>query len=159
MTLPVRRRSGSLLDRPFAGFGWGEPIAAEFEDLFERMNRLLQGAAVAPGAALAWSPAADMRETDDAYVLEAELPGIRRDDIDIEMSERELHITGEYKEREREGVLRSSTRRTGRFEYQTLLPADVRAEEVSATLHEGVLTVTVPKAKAVKPRHIEITES
>ncbi|MGW0771863.1 Hsp20/alpha crystallin family protein [Streptomyces sp. NPDC002676] len=157
MTLPVRHRPGSLLERPFSRFGWGEPIAAEFEEMFERMNRLLEGA-TAP-AALGWSPAADMRETDDSYVIEAELPGIKRDDIDIEMSERELRITGEYKEREREGVLRRSTRRTGRFEYQTLLPADVRAEEVSATLHEGVLTVTVPKAQATKPRHIEITES
>ncbi|KUL44123.1 Hsp20/alpha crystallin family protein [Streptomyces regalis] len=158
MTLPVRHRPGSLLERSFPGFGWGEPIAAEFEDLFERMNRLLQGATAAP-AALAWSPAADMRETDDAYVIEADLPGVKRDDIDIEMSERELRITGEYKEREREGVLRRSTRRTGRFEYQALLPADVRSEEVSAGLHDGVLTITVPKAQATKPRHIEITES
>ncbi|MER5519578.1 Hsp20/alpha crystallin family protein [Streptomyces sp. NPDC002763] len=98
------------------------PIAAEFEELVERMNRQLQGAAAVPAAALAWSPVVDMPETDDAYVLEAELPGIRRDDIDIEMSERELRISGECKEREREGVLRRTTRRAGRFEYQTLLP-------------------------------------
>lgn len=43
MTLPVRHRPGSLLERLFPGFGWGEPVAAEFEELFERMNRLLQG--------------------------------------------------------------------------------------------------------------------
>ncbi|MGX5186044.1 Hsp20/alpha crystallin family protein [Streptomyces avermitilis] len=159
MTLPVRHLPGRLLDRPFAGFGWGEPIAAEFEELFERMNRLLEGTTAAPAAPLARSPAAAMRETNDAYVIEAELPGIRRDDIDIEMSERELHISGEYKERERVGVLRRTTRRTGRFEYQTLLPTDVKAELVSAALHEGGVTVTVPKAQAVKPRHIEITES
>lgn len=155
MTLPVLHRSGSLLERPFAGLGWGEPLAAEFEELFDRMNRLMGTAAP---AAMSWSPAADMRETDDAYVIEAELPGIKRDDIDIELSERGLRITGEYKERERDGVLRRSTRRTGRFEYETLLPSDVKADEVSATLHDGVLTVTVPKAQAAKPRHIEITE-
>lgn len=158
MTLPVRHRPGSLLERSLPALHWGEPIAAEFDDLFERMSRLLEGAAAGP-AVLAWSPAADMRETDDAYVIEAEVPGIKRDDIDIEMSERELHITGEYKEQEREGVLRRSTRRTGRFEYQALLPADVRAEEVSATLHDGVLTVTAPKAQTTKPRHVEIAES
>ncbi|MFD3586847.1 Hsp20/alpha crystallin family protein [Streptomyces sp. NPDC058683] len=79
------------------------------------MNRLLQGAAAVPAAALAWSPAVDMPETGDAYVLEAELPGIRRDDI--EMSERELRISGEYKERECVGVVRRTTRRAGRFEY------------------------------------------
>ncbi|MEV6946986.1 Hsp20/alpha crystallin family protein [Streptomyces sp. NPDC051172] len=158
MTLPVRRRAGSLMERSFPGSGWGEPVAAEFDELFERMNRLLQGVAAGP-AASAWSPAADVRETDDAYLIEAELPGIRRDDIDIEMSEREMHITGEYTEREREGVLRRSTRRNGRFDYQVLLPNDVRSDAVSATLHDGILTVTVPKAQATKPRHIEITES
>ncbi|WP_333482348.1 Hsp20/alpha crystallin family protein [Streptomyces sp. RPT161] len=71
---------------------------------------------------------------------------------------RELPITGEHKEREREGVLRRSTRRTGRFEYRALLPADAKAEEIEATLSEGWLTVTIPKAQAAKPRHIEISQ-
>lgn len=159
MTLPVRHRPGSLMERSFPTLGWGEPVAAEFDELFHRMNRLLEGAAATTPAALAWSPAADVRETDDSYVIEAELPGIKRDDIDIEMGERELRISGEYKEREREGVLRRSNRRSGRFEYLALLPTDVRTEEVSATLHDGLLTLTVPKAQATKPRHIEITES
>jgi len=50
-----------------------------------------------------------------------------------------------------------ATRRTGRFEYQALLPAGVKADEIKATPADGVLTVTVPKAQAAKPRHIEIT--
>ncbi|MFI6727393.1 Hsp20/alpha crystallin family protein [Streptomyces atratus] len=134
---------------------WGEPMTAEFDELFERMNRLLESAAPAG----AWSPLADMHEKDDAYVVEAELPGINRQDIDVEVSERELRITGECKECEREGVLRRGTRRTGHFEYRALLPAEVKAEEIKATLADGVLIVTVPKAEAAKPRHIEITES
>lgn len=158
MTLPVRHRAGGLLGRAFPATGWGGPAAAEFDELWERMNRLMESAAAAP-AGLAWSPAADMRETDDAYVIEAELPGVKRDDIHIEMNDREVRITGEYKEQEREGVLRHSTRRTGHFEYQVVLPADVKADEVSATLSDGVLTVTAPKAEAAKPRHIEITGS
>ncbi|WP_424862842.1 Hsp20/alpha crystallin family protein [Streptomyces sp. MMS24-I29] len=96
---------------------------------------------------------ADLHEMDDTYVVEAELPGITREDIYIEGSERKLCITGKYKEYEREGVLRRSTRRTGRFEYRALLPADVGAEEITATLADGVLTVTVPKAQAAKPHH------
>jgi HSP20 family protein len=159
MNLPVRHRPGSLLERTFPTIGWGEPVAAEFDELWERMNRLLETATTAPSALAAWSPAADMRETDDAYVIEAELPGIKREDIAIEMAEREVRITGEYKEREREGVLRRGTRRSGHFEYRALLPTDVKAEEVNANLSDGVLTLTVPKAQAAKPRHIEITGS
>lgn len=158
MTLPVHRRPGQLLERPFHALGWGEPIAAEFDDLFERMNRFLEAASTAP-AVRAFSPLADLHESDDAYVVEAELPGIKREDIDVEISERELCVTGEYKEREREGVMRRSTRRTGRFEYRALLPAGVKADEITATLADGVLTVTVSKAQAAKPKHIEVTQA
>lgn len=158
MTLPVHRRSGPLVEHPFHALGWGEPIAAEFGDLFERMNRFLEATGAEP-ALRAFSPLADVQETDDAYVVEAELPGIRRGDVDVEISQRELCIAGEYKEREREGVLRRSTRRTGRFEYRALLPVDVKADEIRAKLVDGVLTVTVPKAQAAKPRHVEITEA
>ncbi|MDX3763085.1 Hsp20/alpha crystallin family protein [Streptomyces mirabilis] len=159
MTLPVHHRPGHLVERASPSLGWGEPITAEFDDLFERMNRFLEQAASATPSARGWSPMADLHETDDAYVVEAELPGIKREDIDVEVSERELCITGEYKEREREGVLRRSTRRTGRFEYRALLPAGLKAEEITATLSDGLLTVTVPKAQAAKPHHIEITQA
>ncbi|WP_431961433.1 Hsp20/alpha crystallin family protein [Actinacidiphila sp. bgisy160] len=156
MTLPAHHRPGRLMER-FPALGWGEPMASEFDELFSRMNELLASAAAAPAGA--WSPLADMHETDDAYVIEAELPGIKCEDIDVEMDDQHLRITGEYKEREREGVLRRSTRRTGHFEYRALLPTGVNAEEVKAQLSDGVLTVTVPKAQSAKPRHVEITES
>jgi HSP20 family protein len=73
------------------------------------------------------------------------------------MADRELVVSGEFKERERTGVLRRSTRRTGRFEYRAVLPGEINAEAVEATLSEGVLSVKVPKAEAAKPRRIEIT--
>ncbi|MGW2512239.1 Hsp20 family protein [Streptomyces scopuliridis] len=153
----VHRRAGRLTERPFP-LGWGEPTAAEFGDLFERMNRLVEAVGTESSAG-AWSPLADLHETDDAYVVEAELPGIEREDIDVEISHQELRITGEYKEREREGVLRHSTRRAGHFEYRALLPGDLKAEEVTAALSDGVLAVTVPKAQATKPHHVEITQA
>ncbi|GHE47355.1 hypothetical protein GCM10017771_68150 [Streptomyces capitiformicae] len=62
-----------------------------------------------------------------------------------------------FKERERTGVLRRSTRRTGRFEYRAVPPGEVNAEGVNATLTDGVLTVNVSEVEAAKPRHIEIT--
>ncbi|MFL4903813.1 Hsp20/alpha crystallin family protein [Streptomyces sp. MMS24-I2-30] len=157
MTLPVHHRPGRLLDRPFPALRWDEPVA-DFDELFERMNRFLQAVGTAPAAG-SWSPLADLQETDDVYIVEAELPGIKREDIDVEVGDRELSITGECEERGREGVLRRSTRRTRRFEYRALLPADVKAEEITATLADGVLTVTVPKAQAAKPHHVEITQA
>lgn len=157
MTLPVRHRPGSMLERAFP---WREPMSAEFDELFERMNRFLESAAAMPPMAMAegmaWAPSAEMRETDEAYIIECELPGIKRQDIDIEVGEREIHITGELTEREREGVLRRTTRRTGRFAYRALLPAGARAEDVTASLVEGVLTIRIPKAQASKARHVEI---
>jgi HSP20 family protein len=109
---------------------------------------------VTGGVALA--PLADLSETDDAYEIDVDVPGVKRDDINIEMADRELVISGEFKERERTGILRRSTRRTGQFEYRAVLPGEINAEGVEATLSEGVLSVKV-KAEAAKPRRIEIT--
>lgn len=156
MTLPVRRgTTGGLTGRLMPG--WKDPLA-EFDELFGRMGSLLEstmGGVLTEGAA--WTPLADFTETDDAYQIEVEVPGVKRDDINIEVMDRELVISGEYKERERTGLLRRSTRRVGRFEHRTLLPGDFNADGINATLSDGVLTVTVPKAEASKPRRIEIT--
>ncbi|MEV6297477.1 Hsp20/alpha crystallin family protein [Streptomyces sp. NPDC051896] len=158
MALPVRR-GGPLAERRFPG--WGTDPLAEFNDLIGRMGTLLEstmgGAMGSMTEGMAWSPLADLSETDDAYLVEVEVPGVKREDLDIEMTERELTITGEFKERERTGMLRRSTRRTGRFEYRAALPGDISPENVEATLDNGVLTVKVPKAEAAKSRRIEIT--
>lgn len=160
MNMPVRHRTGNLLEGLLPSLPWGAPFASEFDDLYERMGHLLESAGAMPTSLSArthWAPLADMHETDDAYIVEAELPGVKRDDIDVEIGNRELCISGEYKECAREGVLRRTTRRAGRFEYRSLLPADVKAEDVKANLTDGILTVTIPKAQAAKPQHIEIT--
>ncbi|WP_043263117.1 Hsp20/alpha crystallin family protein [Streptomyces sp. CT34] len=155
MNLPIRHRPGSLLE---PGFHWPEPMAAEFEELFDRMSRFLQSASLTPSLTetVSWAPPADLHETDEAYLVECELPGIRREDVDVTVGEHEVSISGELKEREREGVARRRGRPTGKFEYRALLPVDVRSEEVTASLTDGVLTVTIPKAQPAKPRHIEI---
>ncbi|MFI0774122.1 Hsp20/alpha crystallin family protein [Streptomyces sp. NPDC021212] len=156
--MPVRRNRGAgPLERPR---GWSRNPLAEFDELLSQMGGLLESTvgAAAPGPSV-WAPAADVTEADDAYRVEVDLPGVRRDDVDVEVSGQELTVSGEIGEREREGVLRRSTRRTGRFEYRMLLPAEVDTEAVRAGMADGVLTITVPKAEAVKPRHVEITES
>ena len=103
-----------------------------------------------------WSPFVDIEEQDDAYMLEAELPGVKRDDVNIEVVGNELSITGEIKEKERKGALRRRTRRTGRFEYHVRLPDQVDASKIDASLDQGVLTVRVPKAERAKRQKVEI---
>jgi HSP20 family protein len=151
MTLPVLRAS-----QPAARW---DPFA-EFEDLYDRMGRLMGTAFDGPAreaAALAWAPLADVSETEDAYLVEAELPGVKRDQVSVEVSGGDLVISGEVTGRQREGLLRRSTRRYGRFEYRVMLPGDVDPDKVSASLSDGVLAVRVPKAETARPRRIEIT--
>jgi HSP20 family protein len=103
-----------------------------------------------------WTPAVDVEETDGAYVLEAELPGVHRKDVEIEIIGSELSISGEVKEKEPAGVVRRQARRTGRFSYQITLPEAVNADEIDASLREGVLKVTVPKSERAQRRKIEL---
>jgi len=150
MTLPVRRELSPLRR-------W-DPLR-ELDDFHDRMSQIMSSVfGVTPWASESrmWTPLADVSETDDAYLVEVDLPGVKRDDIEVEVTGNELVITGELKERERAGWLRSRTRRYGRFEYRTTLPQDVKAEEIGAELAEGVLTVRVPKSEAAKPRRIPI---
>jgi HSP20 family protein len=136
-----------------------EPFS-ELEQVNERMRRLLEqtlggfGAPSSSGAG--WSPFVDIEETDEAYVIEAELPGVKREDVNIELVGKEVTITGELKERERKGLLRRQTRRVGRFDYRVTLPDQVDRDKIDADLKEGVLTVRVPKAERAQRRRIEV---
>ena len=103
-----------------------------------------------------WAPLVDIEEQDDAYVLEAEVPGVKREDVNIEVVGNELSITGEIKEKERRGALRRRTRRTGRFEYRVRLPEQVDASKIEASLDQGVLTIRVPKSERSQRQQIEI---
>lgn len=137
-----------------------EPLS-EFEQVTERMRRMLDetfGSFGWPSSAETggWSPLVDIEEADDAYLVEAELPGVRREDVNIELVGNELTITGEVKQRERKGALRKQTRRTGRFEYRVSLPTQVDADKIDAGLKEGVLTVRVPKSERAQRRKIEV---
>ncbi|HEY5988574.1 MAG TPA: Hsp20/alpha crystallin family protein [Streptosporangiaceae bacterium] len=148
--LPTRRSGRNLPLDP----------SREFEDIYDRMGQLMNLAFGEFGLArpfdAPWSPFADMSETDDAYHVHVELPGIRKDQVDVRLTERELVISGEIKETEH-GWRRRSSRRTGRFEYRTYLPGPINPDQVKAELSDGVLTVTVPKTGSAKPRRIEIT--
>jgi HSP20 family protein len=136
------------------------PPLHDFEQVAERMRRLLDESLGTPVAAVveaaAWTPPVNIEETDDAYVVEAELPGVKREDVNIEMDRNELSITGEVKEQERQGILRKRTRRIGRFEYRVQLPNVVDGENVDAKLEDGVLRIRLPKSERAQRRRIEV---
>jgi HSP20 family protein len=127
----------------------------DFGDLYQQMGRFMQATL---GGDPIWSPPADVTETDDTYVVEIEVPGVRREDIDVEINGNELIVSGELKEQERKGLLRRKTRRVGEFEYRVLLPGDIHDHGVESSLANGVLTVRVPKAEHAKATKIKVTE-
>lgn len=148
MSLPTRPQSRSSLR-------W-DPFQ-EIDQLYDRVNRLFDSSST--DATERWVPLGDVEETDDAYVVDVELPGVDRDDIDIEVNGREVTVMGEIKEKERTGILRRRTRRVGEFQYAVTLPGDIDADNVSARLDNGVLTVRVPKSQRAKPRRVSIGSS
>ena len=149
MSLPARSQPRELS-------GWSG--LAGLNQLRSQLDSLLSGWDELLSAAGAFTPLADLEETDEAYVAEIELPGVKQEDLTVEVAGRRLTVTGERKERERIGVLRRRTRTVGRFHYEVLLPGDVDEEKVEASLHEGVLTVRVPKPEADRPRRIPVVQ-
>lgn len=149
MTKPVPRSS--------AAQAW-DPVR-EMEDLHGRMHRLMQYAFPAGtglGAPGVWAPPADVEDTEDAYLMELELPGVDKDDVTVEVTDSEVNVHGEIREKERTGVVRRRARHAGEFDYRASLPSNADTGNVSAELANGVLTVRVPKAERSKAQRIEI---
>ncbi len=148
MALPVYRNSDVRSWNPLQ----------EMDDLQSRFSKLLE-ASFGESASLvsSWTPPVDIEETDDSFIVEAELPEVQKDDVDVELDDNRLTIHGEVKERERTGVLRRQSRRTGQFDYRVDLPGKVQADGVDASLKDGVLRLTIRKSEADKPRRIEIS--
>ena len=136
----------------------GDPFR-ELEQMQQAAFQLLQSTfgAQVPTAGI-WSPPVDIEETDDTWIVEAEIPGAKRDDIDIEVNDDEVEITGELVEREREGIVRRRTRRVGRFEFRVTLPGQIEPDQIEANYSDGVLTVRIPKSEKARPRRVEIQD-
>lgn len=110
------------------------------------------------GAGRRWVPAMDLAETDDQLVLRADLPGLERGDIEIEVKDNVLTISGERKaehERKGEGFHRIE-RSFGRFSRSLGLPRGIDAKSVTASFDNGVLEVRMPKPEERKATRIEI---
>lgn len=152
----IRRRSdpGSLARRDQS---W---------DPFEGLQDLLRtdpfrdfGFPLAPQREAAFVPAFDVKETNQAYVFRADLPGLKEDDVDISLiSDNRLTISGNRDEEKREESERYYTyeREYGSFSRSFTLPGGVDADHVQAEMKNGVLSVSVPKLPESQPKRIEI---
>ena len=97
----------------------------------------------------------NIREEDDAYILSALVPGIKADDLNIQVLEDVLRIEGEYKVNESEYLLQELPH--GSFKRTLRLPTVVDADHVEAKITDGVLTLRLPKAESARPKKINIT--
>ena len=134
-------------ERPgLAGFGRLSNLQDELERLFEAPKRH-------------WLPALDVQEDKDNYVVRTELPGLKREDIEVALHESALLISGERKaEPKPEGVeIHRQERYYGKFQRTLTLPEPVAADKIKAEYKDGVLTVTLPKTEAAKPKKIDVT--
>ncbi len=129
-------------------------------DPFEEMNRLHDH--FFSGRGLAAQPlqvAVDIREEDDAFFVDAEVPGLAAEDVDVDVEKNVLTIRGERKiENEENGdKFRRVERRYGSFSRSFTLPDTVEADAISADLNNGVLSLRLPKKEAPTPRKIAVT--
>ena len=138
----------------------------EFEDLFSRYNRL-GGGRLLPGegkqepAVADWRPAADISETGKEYLIKAELPAVKKEDVDVSVHDGVITIKGERRieksdEDEKQHRVESFY---GSFSRSFSLPADVDESAISAESKDGVLQVHLPKTEVKQPKPIDITVS
>ena len=142
-----------------------EPVR-ELTSLQSEMNRLFNTFFDSPtssregngGATRRWVPAMDLVETDEHFVLRADLPGVSQEDVTIELEDNVLTVAGERKvehEDRREGFYRVE-RSFGQFRRALTLPEGVDPEGIGATFEKGVLEVRIPKPAERKPRRVAI---
>jgi HSP20 family protein len=140
------------------GFGRLTDLRDEIDRLFEaplgelaRTSQLLSG----------WTPALDMSEDKDNVYVRAELPGMKKEDIDLSLHDGCLSISGERKteEEHKDAEVYRAERFFGRFQRTVTLPTPVAADKVKAQYKDGVLTVTLPKAEEAKPKRIDVRMS
>jgi HSP20 family protein len=104
-----------------------------------------------------WTPALDLYQNNDNVVAVVELPGMRKEDIEISLQNGTLTISGERKSETTDGEKAERTERvTGKFRRSVTLPTRVDVEKINASYKDGVLTVTLPKAEEAKPRQIQV---
>ena len=133
----------------------------EIEDMFDRYTRA-GGVPRAGGQELArpgdWTPRVDIAETDQAFVIKAEVPEVRKDDVKITVDNGILSICGERKrEKEEKGkTFHRVERFYGQFTRSFTLPENVDEDNITATFKDGMLSLEIPKTEKAQPKAIEV---
>lgn len=143
---------------------WGGNTMNSFFELQRNVDRMFDQFFQGPAPTTAksgeswFSPACDVRETETHYVLVLDAPGIRKDDLKIELKGNQLHVSGRRRRGDENtaGQTHLVERRYGQFDRVFTLPDAIEAERIEAEYRDGVLAVAVPKAEAAKPRQIPI---
>ena len=131
--------------------------------LRDAMNQLMEESYVRPGAARGegFVPALDLSETKDAYLVEAAVPGLKPEDLEITLENNVLTIKGETRQenQDKQRNYHRIERRFGAFQRVITLPNTVKPDAISATMEHGVLKLEIPKAEELKPRKINVSVS
>lgn len=132
-------------------FGLRDELDRLFENSFGDLTRGTQLLGV-------WSPAVDLYEDKDNVTVKMELPGMKREDIDLSLHDGALTISGERKSEEKfsDAETYRTERFVGRFHRTLTLPSQVDPAKVNAVYKDGILTVTLPKVEEAKPKQIEV---
>jgi HSP20 family protein len=123
---------------------------ADFGELRERLDRIFDD--LTNGRRKAWRLSVDVIEEDDRFVMRANLPGIKAEEVKIKVSDDTLTVSGEHeetKEEEKKNYVRRE-RRYGSFSRSMALPHGVKADDVEATIEDGVLEISIPRPKTAK---------
>lgn len=126
------------------------------------MDRMFEDSLIGPEwewrPSTSWQLSLDVVENDDDYVVKASIPGINPDDLEITLSGRTLTIKGETKEEteSEQGRYHLRERRYGSFSRSVTLPIEVKDADIEASYESGVLTLTLPKSEAMKPKRIKV---
>ncbi len=130
-------------------------IQTEMNKLFGENEPVLLGI---PRKGSSWTPSVDIHETEDSFVLSVELPGVRKEDVILEVKDSVLSIRGERRQGKEvtEKSVHRIERRYGEFSRAFNVPSNVDASRVKAACKDGVLQVTLPKVEDAKPRQINI---
>ncbi|MET7288089.1 Hsp20/alpha crystallin family protein [Streptomyces sp. NPDC005573] len=131
----------------------GHDPAVELQQLWGEVSRLFEHSAQPAEPSRHWMPLVEEEDAGDAYLVRAELPGIPRESVNIEIDGRELQIHGTVEQSGSGSALR---RRSGSFSYGVRVPGDVDVAAVQADMAHGVLTVRLPKSGQVTRRVIDI---